>query len=151
MGVDDVVANRPKETARVKKIGTKRERPRCGRITEKHAPIESESEPSLGPPSDPLHKRIGGDEHKRARPEQDRKAVEGGKDQEAKKAESDRKGPSACNADRAGRDRPSARAGNLRIEIPVDDVIIGAAGAPHDDRAEAAQSDRPNVREALFG
>ena len=46
----------------------------------------------------------------------------------------------AARADLAARQRPRSRARNLRVDVAVDQVVIGAAGAAHGDGADSEQS-----------
>src|SRR6185437_2735841 len=47
--------------------------------------------------------------------------------------------------DRAGRNRPRPRARHSGIDIAVDDVVIGAAGAAHHDGTHAKQNEQVDV------
>ena len=45
----------------------------------------------------------------------------------------------------AARDRPRAGARDLRVDVAVDDVVVGAAGAAHGDRADQEEHEVPGV------
>ena len=64
---------------------------------------------------------------------------------------SDQKGRCLFRRHLPARDRPRAGARNLGVEVAVDDVVIGAAGAAHDDGADQEQNQVPEIREAPAG
>ena len=57
----------------------------------------------------------------------------------------------SSDAHGSGRDRPVRRAGNPRIEVAIDDVVVGAAGAAHDDGADREQGDERRAWQSRRG
>ena len=53
--------------------------------------------------------------------------------------------PGRAEADGAGRQRPSACTRDLRVDVAIDDVVVGAARAAHDDRADGEECDQAKI------
>ena len=48
--------------------------------------------------------------------------------------------------DLPARQRAGLRAGDLRVDVLVEDVVIGAAGGAHHDGADGEEREKPGVR-----
>ena len=140
MGVDRVIAERPGDAGGVKQQRRRRQLSRDRRIAHERPPVEGKAEPGLRPPGDSLHERIGGDQRQRRDAKEDRIRIELQQRQQADGAEKGEKRPCPPDADLAGRYRPQGGARDFRVEIAIDDVVIGAARAAHDEGADREQN-----------
>ncbi len=57
----------------------------------------------------------------------------------------DQEGGGGRDRDLTGRDRARARALDPPVEVAIDDVVPGAAGAAHGERADQEQHDMPEI------
>src|SRR5262249_37253429 len=110
---------------------------------------ERKAEHDLGPVGDPLHERIDRYDRERRDSGRDRKAVELYEDDEAEERLRHQEYGGLSDAHLAGRDRPRAGALDLAVEIAVDDVVPGAAGAAQRERADEDQDEVGGARAAL--
>ncbi len=96
----------------------------------------------MRPIGDALHEGIGRDQHDHEEAEQDRQAIEREEDRRAERELQEHERDRGFDADRARGDRPHAGALDLGVEVAIDDVVEGAAGAAHHHRADAEQHDQ---------
>ena len=76
------------------------------------------------------------------------KASEHGETDQRLDGEEQRRG---ARTDASRRQRPAPGAGDAGVEVAVEDVVIGAAGAAHRDRADQEQQQMPEVGPAMDG
>ena len=88
---------------------------------------------------------------KRGDAERDREAVEGEQDGEPDQRLQDEERRGLADADLAGRDRPRPRPLDAAVEIAIDNVVPGAAGAAHGERADEEQNDVEKTGPARVG
>ena len=72
--------------------------------------------------------------------EKHREPVELEKDEEADERLRDEEELRLPDAHLAARDRPRPRAGDGGVDVAVDDVVVGAAGAAHGDRTDQEEA-----------
>ena len=103
----------------------------------------------MRPVGDALHEGIDRDDSERGDAEQDREAVELQQHRERRPAPAGpgRPAPAAGSTWPEGSGRERVRS-TLRVEVAVDDVVVGAAGAAHGDRADQEQQQVPRDRAA---
>ena len=149
--VDRVVADRPAERRRVERDRGPRQRAERGRPAHQRAPGEREAEHRLRPGGDALHQRIDRDDDQRGEAERDRKPVEAQQHREPDQRLRDQERGGGSHAGAAGGQRAAAGALDAGVELAVEDVVVGAAGAAHRDRADQEQREMPEVRAAVRG
>src|SRR5205823_8213547 len=107
--------------------------------------VEGESQPPLWPPGDPLHERINNDQNQRQRAGRDGVPVQTKQNDATDGALEAGEHPGLFDRNGARRDWPSARARHARVDVAIHDVIVGAAGAAHHNRADAEQNQQPPI------
>ena len=114
-----------------------------GRPTEQRAPVEGKSEHGLRPMTESFDEGIERHDRHHAEAEPDGGAVEAEQHGEPDQAQHhhEYKGGARCHLS-AGQ-RAAAGSCHLCIEVAVDQVIIGAASAAHDQRAQREQEQEP--------
>ena len=145
MGIDGVVADHPGDRAGIEQQCRQIEPAERRRPAHQRAPGEGEAEHDLRPVGDPLHERIDRDHGERGEPDKDREAVELQQHREPDQGLQHEKDGSRRDRHLARRDRPRARALDAGVEIAVDDVVPGAAGAAHGEGADEEQDDVPEI------
>ena len=149
MRVDGVVADHPGDRAGIEHERRGIEPAEHGGPAHQRAPGEGEAEHDLRPIGDALHEGVDRDDDERGDPGGDGEAVELQQheepDQRLRHQERRRPG----DAHLAGRDRTGARALDAAVEIAVDDVVPGAAGAAHREGADEEQQEMPQARQRL--
>ena len=92
---------------------------------------------------------IGGDQQQRRRAQHDREQIELQQDAQARpELSTTEKTQRRLTLTAPRRDGPAARAGHLRIDVAIDDVVVGAARAAHHHGAMPNSTSRQISREA---
>src|SRR5215203_1593849 len=115
------------------------------------APGEGEPEHDLRQPDEALHEWVERHPQERGEAGRDREAVELEEDREADERKRGEEGERLPDAHLAGRQRTPAGALDAGVELAVDDVVVGRAGAAHRHRADPEQQAVERVRPGLPG
>ena len=135
MRIDRVIADRPEHAADVQQQRRPGERAGDRGPADQRSPIEIEAEKYLRPIGDALHERVGADQPENGSPEQDRNAIEAEQNRRPDRQLEQQKDHRLAHRNGAARQRPQPGARDLRVIIPVGDIVQRAAGAAHRDGA----------------
>ena len=92
-----------------------------------------------------LDERIERDDWQHPEPEQNGDAVERQQHREPNEAEHHHEGERRLGRDLPARQRPRHRARDLGVDVAIDDVVIGAAGAAHDHSADQKEQQERGI------
>ena len=151
VGVDGVVADHPGDRAGIEQKRRHIEPAESAGPAHQRAPGKRQPEHDLRPIGDALHERIDHDDGERGDAERDGEAVERDQYGKADKRLQDEEQSRLRDAHLAGRDRPRAGALDGAVEIAIDDVVPGAAGAAHGKGADEKQNEMQDVRRPRVG
>ena len=121
---------------------------RSGRKPHQRAPVEREAQPRLRPPRDPLHERVGGHQPQRQHAQRPAQRRQRQQDHQRRQAAPQHERPGLLDADLPRGHRPQGGARHLGVDVAVDDVVVGAAGRPHQRRAQEEQQEQHRVGHA---
>ena len=147
--VDRVVADRPAEGGEIEKDRRQGEAREGRAPAHQRPPRKGEAEDRLRPGRDPLHQRIDRNDCERDDAEPDRKQVEVDKHRKPDQRLGGQEYGRRADADPARRQRAPACALDFRIELAVQNVVIGRARAAHRDRADEEEREMPEIGPAL--
>ncbi len=135
--VERVVADHPEHASDPQPPGGGFETAGDARPADQRAPAEDEAEPRLRPPGDPLHEGVGGDQGDAGERGDDARPGAAGVSTSRPTRQSERdQHPRGARADPAAGQRAEAGAGDLPVEVAVDEVVIDAARRAHREGAE---------------
>ena len=154
--VDGVIADHPGDRPGIEHERRPIEPAEGGRPAHQRAPGEGEAEHDLRPIGDALHERIDGDHQQRGEAGHHREAVELDQHQQSDQRLRQHEERGLRDRHLFRRDRPRARALDQGVEIAIDQIVPGAAGAAHgkgaDERtrrcATGSAAARPACRQA---
>ena len=138
-GVDGVVDHGPGHAAGIERDRGPREFAGHGGEADQGAPVEGEAEHELRPRGQALHRRIDGDQDQRGERHAAGEFVQLEENGNADQRLQGRPDQGIAQRDLACRQRPAARAFDLGVDLAVDDIVPGAAGAAHGKRPQREQ------------
>ena len=121
--------------------------PELHRPAHQRAPGKRQSKNQLRPVGDTLHERIGCDHDERAKADEDGETVELQQYGEPRQRLQHQERPGLPAAHLARGQRPRTCALDLGIDLLIDEVVVGAAGAAHGDGADEKQRERQGRRQ----
>ena len=151
MGINRVVADHPGNRAGIEQQRRNAERAEGGGPTHQCAPGKRQSQHDLRPVCDAFHERVDRDDGERSDAKGNREAVEGDQHDETDQCLQQQKAESLLDADLPGRNGPRTCALNAAVEIAVDDVVPGAAGAAHRECTDKEERDVDEARSGAAG
>ena len=144
-GVDRVVAERPEDQRAIEQGVCLRDLSLCRRRCDERSPVESEAEPDLRPPGDPLHQRIERDHGNSAERHQLGQIRQAEQHREPDATLREQPYPRPLQRYGPGRERTKRCARHFRVDVAIQNIVIGTARAAHCDRADYEQSSQPSV------
>ena len=144
--VDGVVADNPGDRARIEEERRRRQRAVDRGPAHQGAPGKAQPEHDLRQPDDALHERIEEHDQDRGEARGDREQVELQQHREADQALDRDEGERSEDAHLAGGQGPVPGPLDAAVEIAVDEVVIGRAGAAHGDGADEEEREMPEIR-----
>ena len=151
MGVDRVVAQRPGDAGDIEQPRRPADAALDRSPAQQRTVVEGEAEEGLRPVRDALHQGVEDHQQQRAHSKQDREQVELQQNGEARAQQHRHKGDGPLHPDGAGRQRTPAGALHACVEVAVEDVVEGAAGGPHHERAGGEEHQKLQIRQPLRG
>ena len=151
MGVDRVVAQGPGDAADVEQPCRPADTALDRGPAQKSAVVKCKSQKGLRPIGDALHQGVEHHQQEGAHPQQNREQVELQQDGESRAQQHCHEGDGSLQPDGTGRQRAPAGALDLGVEVAVEDVVKGAAGGTHHERAGGKEHHQLQARQPIRG
>lgn len=146
--VDRVVPHRPGDRRGIDREGGPTQAAVVGCPAHETAVGEGEPQHGLGPRCHALHQGVDRHEDHRDEAGDDGEAVEVDQDRQPDQAQEHGEDDRLARRHLPRGDRPQSRALDLRVEVAVEEIIVGAPGAAHGDRADEEEQQVRQGREA---